>query len=95
VGWEVFFEVLSDAWTPPINVINRPTFNLIYLTDQPDELRRQLRDCILCLSGLDSSPATSEGVPLDAVTPPVIGEMFDFRTQTVEALERLKSGGTV
>jgi hypothetical protein len=42
-----------------------------------------------------SAMGTSEVVLLDAVTPPVIGEMFDFRTQTVEALERLKSGGTV
>jgi hypothetical protein len=67
-------------------------------------IRQELKDCIFCLGGYDD--ATKDNhlalleksdalVPLDPVTTPVIGETFDFRTETVRALECLKSGGTV
>jgi hypothetical protein len=66
----------------------------------PDELRRELRECILCLGGSSAdqrgAPSSDERfIPLDNVEPPVIGETFDFRTQSIEALERLKGGKTV
>ena len=64
-------------------------FNLIFLTEKTDDLDRELNECISCLSG---DGDTDE---LDNVQPPVIGNMFDFRTQAVDALERLKSGQTI
>mmetsp|Transcript_10399 Transcript_10399/g.15663 ORF Transcript_10399/g.15663 Transcript_10399/m.15663 type:complete len:611 (-) Transcript_10399:2555-4387(-) len=70
-------------------------FNLIYLTQKTSELRRELNECISCLSGLDECHQTNEDVPLDNIIPPIIGEAFDFRTKAVEALERLKGGKTV
>ena len=70
-------------------------FNLIYLTERTDDLRRELRDCIQCLSGNKNVQSLADFPPLDPVTPPVIGDVFDFRTKTIEALERLKSGKTV
>ena len=64
-------------------------FNLIFLTEKTDDLDRELNECISCLSG---DGDTDE---LDNMQPPVIGNMFDFRTQAVDALERLKSGQTI
>ncbi|KAL3932056.1 MAG: hypothetical protein SGARI_004062, partial [Bacillariaceae sp.] len=63
-------------------------FNLIYLTDQPRQLRKELSDCIECLGG-DTGKAD-----LSLVTPPIVGRKFDFKTETIEALECLKSGQT-
>lgn len=71
-------------------------FNLIYLTDKPEELRRELCDLIGCLNGMSAiDTTTTNHVLLDGVTPPIIGDVFDFRTGAIEALERLKSGNTV
>jgi alcohol dehydrogenase len=62
-------------------------FNLIYLTDQPRQLRRELSECIRCLGG--------EGkADLSLATPPIVGKTFDFKTGTIQALEYLKSGQT-
>jgi hypothetical protein len=71
-------------------------FNLIYLTDRPQRLRRELKDCILCLSGndVDSSHGNADSAGLSFVTPPVVGEVFDFRNETIDAMECLKSGQT-
>jgi hypothetical protein len=71
-------------------------FNLIYLTDRPQRLRRELKDCILCLSGKDvgSSHGNDDSAGLSFVTPPVVGEVFDFRNETIDAMECLKSGQT-
>ena len=69
-------------------------FNLIFLTEQKEQLRQELSDCIACLS--DKTDASSERpLCLDLVTPPVIGDTFDFQTQAVDAMEALKSGKTV
>jgi len=84
-------------------------FNLIYLTEQTEELQRELRECIACLSSKDDATVghqsgeakdvvittNSSRVSLELVTPPVIGERFDFRTQGIDAMEKLKSGKTV
>lgn len=73
-------------------------FNLIFLTEQVKELRRELNECIACLSGMEISKYDDIGeveVPLDAVIPPVVGGTFDFRTEAVEAMEMLKGGSTV
>ena len=86
-------------------------FNLIFLTEQTTRLRRELSECVACLGGNNNNTptvvdaggnedATTNGVPppllsLDGVTPPLIGETFDFRTEAVDALEKLKSGTTV
>jgi hypothetical protein len=63
----------------------------------PTELRRELKECILCLSGDCSEKARDSNMlaPLDTVLPPVLGGTFNFRTQGIQALERLKSGKTV
>ena len=63
-------------------------FNLIYLTENTNELERELNECIKCLG-------SSDYPDLEKVTPPVIGEVFDFKTQAVTAMEKLKSGKTV
>lgn len=63
-------------------------FNLIYLTENTNELERELNECIKCLGNSDYPD-------LEKVTPPVIGEVFDFKTQAVTAMEKLKSGKTV
>ena len=77
-------------------------FNLIFLTEQTTQLRRELNECIACLSGssnIDANANDDDGggncMSLDLVTPPFIGETFDFRTQAVDAMEKLKSGKTV
>ena len=75
-------------------------FNLIYLTQRTSELRRELNECIACLSGLDHThngdgDDDDDDIPLDNIVPPVIGDSFDFRTQAIEAMERLKGGKTV
>mmetsp|Transcript_32883 Transcript_32883/g.77630 ORF Transcript_32883/g.77630 Transcript_32883/m.77630 type:complete len:288 (+) Transcript_32883:1329-2192(+) len=80
-------------------------FNLIFLTEKAEQLRRELRECIACLGGSDNfatvdcgemgDTATRFGLSLNSVTPPVIGEQFDFRTQAVDAMEKLKGGKTV
>lgn len=64
-------------------------FNLIFLTENTDDLNRQLNQCISCLSGDENTDK------LDKVKPPVVGDTFDFRTQAIDALERLKTGKTV
>eukprot|EP00536_Pseudo-nitzschia_multiseries_P012641 jgi/Psemu1/326913/estExt_fgenesh1_pg.C_4940009 len=80
-------------------------FNLIFLTEQTEQLRRELGECIACLSGncdgasvvsCDAREVTTRlRLSLDSVTPPVIGEEFDFRTQAIDAMEKLKGGKTV
>jgi len=79
-------------------------FNLIYLTESQVELRRQLNECIACLSGITSSKGKmsqdsfildDDDIPLDNVTPPMIGNVFDFRMEAVNAMEKLKGGSTV
>ncbi|KAL3898773.1 MAG: hypothetical protein SGARI_006600, partial [Bacillariaceae sp.] len=66
-------------------------FNLIYLTDQPRQLRKELAECIACLGG---SSKRSESPNLALVTPPIVGNIFNFKTETVQAMEHLKSGQT-
>ena len=74
-------------------------FNLIYLTDQVATLRQELEDC---MGTLNCNSHNSAGFkpswlgmnPLENVTKPVIGKVFDFRTETVLAMEVLKSGKT-
>jgi NADPH:quinone reductase-like Zn-dependent oxidoreductase len=68
-------------------------FNLIYLTDQPRRLRSELEACIRCLGG--ESGKTSVEADLALVNPPVVGEIFDFRTETIQALQTLKGGKTI
>ncbi|KAG7339528.1 alcohol dehydrogenase [Nitzschia inconspicua] len=69
-------------------------FNLIYLTDQPAKLRSELTQCIRCLGG-DRDTVWSAGPDLGLVTPPIVGQTFDFRTETIQALVTLKSGKTI
>ena len=69
-------------------------FNLIYLTENTSDLRRELNECIACLSGIGISNGMEDMV-LDSIIPPVIGETFEFRTQAVDAMEMLKGGNTV
>lgn len=69
-------------------------FNLIFLTEQREQLRRELSECIACLSG-NTKIDGNMPLCLDSVTPPLIGETFDFHTQGVDAMESLKSGKTV
>jgi NADPH:quinone reductase-like Zn-dependent oxidoreductase len=98
--WRYLNRPRVDPGTLTSRNIRLAGFNLIFLTDTPDELRRELRECILCLGGssadqMGSTSSDERFIPLDNVEPPVIGETFDFRTQSVEALERLKGGKTV
>ena len=58
------------------------------MTENTNELERELNECIKCLG-------SSDYPDLEKVTPPVIGEVFDFKTQAVTAMEKLKSGKTV
>ncbi len=69
-------------------------FNLIYLTERTADLRRELNECVACLSGLDMYEGKDE-MTMELVLPPIIGETFDFRTEAVDAMEMLKSGKTV
>ncbi len=69
-------------------------FNLIYLTERTEDLRRELNECIACLSGLDNYEGKDE-ITMELVKPPTIGESFDFRTEAVEAMKILKGGNTV
>ena len=66
-------------------------FNLIFLTENTRELSKALEDCIACLSGSDNHSADA----LDSVTPPVVGSVFSFDNQAVDALTALRSGTTV
>ena len=94
--WRYLTRPKIDPGTLTSRNIRLAGFNLIYLTDMPKQLRRELRECILCLSGINETDETSEDyIPLDTVTPPIIGDVFDFRTETIQALERLKSGATI
>lgn len=93
--WRYLTRPRIDPGTLTSRNIRLAGFNLIYLTDKPDELRQELRDCISCLNGGEKEDDTGVFASLDSVTPPIVGETFDFRTGTVEALERLKSGTTV
>jgi alcohol dehydrogenase len=73
-------------------------FNLIFLTERTAQLRSELSECVSCLSGKSVREDTDNEkllLSLEKVTPPLIGETFDFRTQAVDALEALKSGKTV
>ena len=69
-------------------------FNLIFLTEQREQLRKELAECIACLSGKTNMKVDTP-LCLDSVTPPLIGETFDFQTQAIDAMEALKSGKTV
>jgi NADPH:quinone reductase-like Zn-dependent oxidoreductase len=95
--WRYLTRPRVDPGTLTSRNIRLAGFNLIFLTDMPDELRRELRECILCLSGSSGNSLgdREEFLPLDSVTPPVVGDVFDFRTEGIVALERLKSGETV
>ena len=64
-------------------------FNLIFLTENTRDLSKVLQDCITCLSGNDN------GDSLEAVTPPVVGHVFGFDNEAVDALTALRSGATV
>jgi NADPH:quinone reductase-like Zn-dependent oxidoreductase len=78
-------------------------FNLIFLTERTTQLRKELNECISCLSGRDvNAPVTKdinnnvdEDMTLDLVSPPLIGDTFDFRNEAVDAMEKLKGGKTV
>ena len=73
-------------------------FNLIFLTEQTAQLQRELSDCVSCLSGNEettTSHDTEIPLSLENVIPPTIGATFDFQTQAIDAMERLKSGSTV
>lgn len=87
--WRYLTRPQIDPGTLTSRNIRLAGFNLIYLTDKSEDLRRELRDLIHCLNG------SGEIASLDGVTPPLIGEKFNFRTETIEALERLKGGQTV
>ena len=95
--WRYLTRPRIDPGTLTSRNIRLAGFNLIYLTDLPEELGRQLRDCIRCLSGEfgGEGQESNQWVPLDGVTPPVIGSVFDFREEAVTALEYLKGGSTV
>ena len=69
-------------------------FNLIYLTERTTELRRELNECVACLSGIDCYDGIDE-MTMELISPPTIGEVFDFRTEAVDAMEKLKGGTTV
>ena len=66
-------------------------FNLIFLTENTDELSKVLEDCIACLSGSDNHSADA----LKYVTPPVVGSVYSFDTGAIDALAALRSGATV
>ena len=51
-------------------------FNLIFLTEQREQLRKELSECIACLSGTTNMEVDAP-LCLDSVTPPLIGETFD------------------
>jgi len=74
-------------------------FNLIFLTERTAQLRSELSECVSCLSGRPVAEGHADNETLlrslEKVTPPLIGETFDFHTQAVDALEALKSGKTV
>jgi len=81
-------------------------FNLIFLTQNEKELRNALENCIQCLSSNsshadhdddndDEHAKDDDDDPLARVTPPVVGHVFEFDTQAVEALQTLRSGKTV
>ena len=65
-------------------------FNLIFLTENTRDLSKVLQDCITCLSG-----GNDNGDSLDSVTPPVVGRIFSFDNEAVDALTALRSGTTV
>ena len=77
-------------------------FNLIFLTERTIQLRKELNECISCLSGRNvNAPVTEdinsnidEDMTLDLVSPPLIGDTFDFRNEAVDAMEKLKGGKT-
>ena len=95
--WRYLTRPRIDPGTLTSRNIQLGGFNLIYLTDKPKELRQELYDLICCLNGKTGNVAanTPNAVLLDEVTPPIIGDVFDFRTEAIQALERLKSGKTV
>jgi alcohol dehydrogenase len=66
-------------------------FNLIFLTENTKELSKALEDCIACLSGTDNRSANA----LESVTPPVVGNVFNFDNGAIDALTALRSGKTV
>lgn len=65
-------------------------FNLIFLTEKNKELSQALEDCIACLSGNDDRSANA----LESVTPPVVGNVYNFDHGAVDALIALRSGKT-
>jgi NADPH:quinone reductase-like Zn-dependent oxidoreductase len=96
--WRYLNRPKIDPGTLTARNIQLAGFNLIYLTEQKEELRRELNECIICLSGREAgSQEKSQGelASLDSVTAPLIGNVFDFRTQAISAMEMLKGGTTV
>jgi NADPH:quinone reductase-like Zn-dependent oxidoreductase len=96
LAWRYLTRPKLDPGTLTARNIRLAGFNLIYLTERREDLRRELCACIACLSGSTASAADNELTPhLSGVTPPVIGNVFDFRTEAIAAMECLKSGKTV
>lgn len=95
--WRYLNRFQVDPGTLTSRNIRLAGFNLIYLTDMPTELRRQLKECIVCLSGLTAKTGRDNNLlpSLDNVVPPVIGGTFNFRSECIKALEHFKSGKTV
>ncbi len=94
--WRYVTRPRIDPGTLTSRNIRLAGFNLIYLTDKPEDLRRELQDLNRCLNGRrGEAEISNELVSLNTVTPPMIGEIFPFRTGAIEALKRLKSGNTV
>jgi alcohol dehydrogenase len=93
LAWRYLNRPKVDPGTLTSRNVRLAGFNLIYLTDRPDRLRQELEDCIRCLGNRGREDASAVEL-LSFVTPPIIGEMLDFRSEAVEALERLKGGDT-
>jgi NADPH:quinone reductase-like Zn-dependent oxidoreductase len=95
--WRYLTRPMIDPGTLTSRNTRLAGFNLIYLTDRPRDLRRELTDCIRCLSGeqSESDDCTGSIASLEHVTPPVVGKVFNFRSETIEAMEYLKSGRSV
>ena len=66
-------------------------FNLIFLTQNVDQLSAALEGCIACLSDQDDYTVDA----LSKVTPHIVDNVFDFDNGAVEALSALRSGKTV
>jgi hypothetical protein len=67
-------------------------FNLIsFFFIENKGLSKALEDCIACLSSTDDRSVRS----LESVTPPIVGNMYNFDNQAYDALTALLSIKTV